>query len=540
MSLLSMFRRSPARRSSSGRGEPRQEPARRPHLDRWSTASERTGIESVSTGLSPDELREHEIFAHYDDAFLKKISPHVSVAVWKSGAVLFEEGTFIDLAFYIEEGQVGVSVLQSGEPEGDRTQAIRRDEPHAVDDRDITYLASMDFDLQRGKLATLKRKNIFGEIGAMSGWPQSITAQCLERCTLVQIRLPALREMREHSEAFRDWLDDGYRARSLRAQLKTTPLFRGCDDDFIQGLSKTVDLVSLKPGETVARQGEATKALYLVRSGFIKLSERIGEGDVVVTYLSKGMTLGEVELLIEETPNWQATATSVEYADLVKISEDAFRSALSAFPAIEDRLWQAAMARIKDQGTGRREVDKAEFTETALDMGLVQGSSMLVIDLDLCTRCDDCVRACAATHGGRPRFVREGNRYDNLLVTKSCLHCNDPVCLVGCPTGAIHRAGTRSVVKIDENLCIGCSNCANNCPYDSIVMQSTGTTWPEGDESVPEWLQGLERDVASKCDLCESTGHGPACVANCPQGCAVRVGSLDEIRDLLAEPGGGA
>jgi len=536
MSWTSLFRREQQRT-----GTRNQEPARRPHLDRWSTASERTGIESVSTSLTPEQLREHEIFAHYDDAFLKKISPHISVAVWKSGSVLFEEGTYIDLAFYIEVGQVGVSVLRAGDVESaNQSQATRSGGPAAKgDDRNITYLASMDFDLQRGALATLPRTNIFGEIGATGGWPQSITAQCLERCTLVQIRLPALREMREHSSTFKDWVDDAYRRRSLRAQLKTTPLFRGCDDDFIKRLSKTVDLVSLKPGETIARQGEVAGALYLVRSGFVKLSERIGEGDVVVTYLSKGMTLGEVELLIEDSPTWQATATSVEYADLVRISEADFRSTLKAVPDIEEQLWQAVVERIKDQGTGRREVDKAEFTEVALDMGLVQGNSMLVIDLDLCTRCDDCVRACAATHGGRPRFVREGNRYDNLLVTKSCLHCRDPVCLVGCPTGAIHRAGTRSVVEIDENLCIGCSNCANNCPYDSIVMQSTGSVWPQGDDTVPPWLQGLERDVASKCDLCESTGHGPACVANCPQGCAVRVGSLDEIRDLLGEPGGG-
>ena len=46
-------------------------------------------------------------------------------------------------------------------------------------------------------------------------------------------------------------------------------------------------------------------------------------------------------------------------------------------------------------------------------------------------------------------------------------------------------------------------------------------------------MQHKEKKSASKCDLCLDTGHGPACVINCPQGCAYRIGSLEEFRDLL-------
>jgi Fe-S-cluster-containing dehydrogenase component len=38
------------------------------------------------------------------------------------------------------------------------------------------------------------------------------------------------------------------------------------------------------------------------------------------------------------------------------------------------------------------------------------------------------------------------------------------------PTGAIRRASVGDVVEIIDNLCIGCKACANNCPYDAIVM----------------------------------------------------------------------
>jgi Fe-S-cluster-containing hydrogenase component 2 len=87
------------------------------------------------------------------------------------------------------------------------------------------------------------------------------------------------------------------------------------------------------------------------------------------------------------------------------------------------------------------------------------------------------------------------------------------------------------VVAVDDNLCIGCGTCAENCPYDAIVMHETGETWP--DHALPERLRGEARLVASKCDLCYQSEAGPACVTSCPHSCAFRISSLDEFEALL-------
>jgi ferredoxin len=55
----------------------------------------------------------------------------------------------------------------------------------------------------------------------------------------------------------------------------------------------------------------------------------------------------------------------------------------------------------------------------AMETGLIHGESVLLIDLETCTRCDDCVRACEDTHAGTPRFIREGLKYKNWLVPTS-------------------------------------------------------------------------------------------------------------------------
>jgi Fe-S-cluster-containing dehydrogenase component/CRP-like cAMP-binding protein len=396
---------------------------------------------------------------------------------------------------------------------------------------EITLLATMDFDLPRGHSTRLGRGEVLGEIGAMSGWPQSVTARTATACRLIQVRVPALRLMKRKSKALKERLDKRYRERSLAAQLKGTPLFAGCNDLVMEALKDSVELVSLEPGEALLQEGDKADAVYLVRSGFLKLSQAFEAGTLSVSYLSKGMTLGEVELLIDGIDSWQVTAESVEYTELVRIPWDIFERVIDSDSRLRQQLWTTALERIEESGAARRHIPQAEFVQIALDNGLVQGSSILAIDLNACTRCDDCVKACADTHGGRPRFVREGNRYENLLIAKSCYHCRDPVCLVGCPTGAIHRAGVGDVVEIDEEVCIGCSTCFRNCPYDAIVMWETGESW--ADDMVPEGLRGKDRQSASKCDLCLETGHGPACVSNCPQGCAYRVGSLEEFRALL-------
>jgi len=531
------------------------------YRDRWSSYGGQTGIVAISEKLSPRELRTYEIFQDYDDAFLEKISPDVSVVAWRAGSVLFEQGTYLDLAFFVAGGEVDVFVeRRAGElgeaapifdtsrtvmippaekPSGPDTDVGRtayfRPTPQAFDgtgSHQITFLASMDFDLPRGSTARLGPGELFGEIGAMSGWPQSVTARTVDDCELVQIRVPALRLMKRKSRALKERVDELYKERALMTQLKSTPLFRGCNDFFIQGLMEVVELVSCEPGEALVREGEPAAAVYLVRSGFIKLVQRFGDGEIAVSYLSKGMTLGEVEFLVDGVDRWEVSASSVEYAELVKIPAETFGNLVKLSPEIEEQLWRTATARIKECGSSRHDVSRSEFVSGALETGLVQGNSILVIDLESCTRCDDCVRACAATHGGRPRFVREGTKIENLLIAKSCYHCRDPVCLVGCPTGAIHRAGLEAVVEVDEGICIGCGTCSRNCPYDAIVMHETGELWP--DDMIPTGLRGRDRSLASKCDLCHSTGHDPACVSNCPQGCAYRVGSVEEIQELLA------
>ena len=158
--------------------------------------------------------------------------------------------------------------------------------------------------------------------------------------------------------------------------------------------------------------------------------------------------------------------------------------------------------------------------EWSVQERFVNGTQAMLINLDRCVRCDDCVRACAATHDGNPRFIRHGKTFQNWMVANACMHCADPVCMIGCPTGAIHRSMSGGMVIINDDTCIGCETCANSCPYSNIRMVSIR------DEEGKHILDPNNHNPiikATKCDLCADQLTGPACAFACPHDALNRV-----------------
>jgi Fe-S-cluster-containing dehydrogenase component len=159
------------------------------------------------------------------------------------------------------------------------------------------------------------------------------------------------------------------------------------------------------------------------------------------------------------------------------------------------------------------------------DHRVLNGTETMLINLDRCTRCDDCIRACAATHDNNPRFLRQGVKHDELMVANACMHCVDPVCMIGCPTGAIGRDAATGIVRINDRTCIGCSTCANSCPYDAIRMveirDSAGVVYLDEATNQPILK-------ATKCDLCADQLTGPACQHACPHDALARINMSDD------------
>ena len=139
------------------------------------------------------------------------------------------------------------------------------------------------------------------------------------------------------------------------------------------------------------------------------------------------------------------------------------------------------------------------------------------------------MRACAAAHDNNPRFLRHGPISGHLMIANACMHCADPICMIGCPTGAIHRDAFGGQVVINPSTCIGCKACFNNCPYDAIRMVEARDA--KGEFLVDREMKPILK--ATKCDLCVEQMGGPACERACPHGALTRV-NLNDL-DVFAK-----
>ena len=123
-----------------------------------------------------------------------------------------------------------------------------------------------------------------------------------------------------------------------------------------------------------------------------------------------------------------------------------------------------------------------------------------------CLGCHLCEYNCAFANSGQtnivkalkgksifPRIHVEGE--DKITFAVSCRHCEDPMCVKSCISGALSKKD--GTVCIDRNKCVGCLTCILVCPYGAMSQDANG--------------------AAQKCELCMGNTCGePACVKGCP------------------------
>ena len=182
-------------------------------------------------------------------------------------------------------------------------------------------------------------------------------------------------------------------------------------DDFLDRMRNHVELCRFEPGQVICRLGEPADSFYLVRIGFVKVSQSLSGGEMVVAYLGRSSYFGEIGLLGSGART--ATCTALDHVELVRIQAEDFHAMVKQFPAVRQILSNVARARLA-ANQERLEKLGTVHLDDFLDRGLMEAQNLLLIDLERCTRCDLCVRACAAAHDGVTRLVRDGLRFDKV------------------------------------------------------------------------------------------------------------------------------
>lgn len=140
---------------------------------------------------------------------------------------------------------------------------------------------------------------------------------------------------------------------------------------------------------------------------------------------------------------------------------------------------------------------------------------------DNCIACHACEAACSEKNDNPAHiafrsvgFVEGGSypAYQRLNISMACNHCDDPVCLKGCPTRAYTKFAEYGAVLQDPDICFGCGYCTWVCPYNAPQLDPV-------------------KGQVSKCNMCVDrleVGLKPACVAAC-LGNALDFGVIENI-----------
>lgn len=142
---------------------------------------------------------------------------------------------------------------------------------------------------------------------------------------------------------------------------------------------------------------------------------------------------------------------------------------------------------------------------------------------DNCIGCHACEAACSEKNDLPPHLsfrsvgYVEGGTYPNFTrmnISMACNHCDDPVCLKGCPTRAYTKHPEYGAVIQDPDICFGCGYCTWVCPYNAPQLDPVN-------------------GQVEKCNMCVDrleVGLKPACVSACV-GNALNFGVVENMPD---------
>jgi carbon-monoxide dehydrogenase iron sulfur subunit len=128
-----------------------------------------------------------------------------------------------------------------------------------------------------------------------------------------------------------------------------------------------------------------------------------------------------------------------------------------------------------------------------------------------CLGCHLCEYYCAFANTNQKDMARalkdvkinpniKVEQMDSVCFAVSCRHCDEPLCVKGCITGALTKED--GVITVDKDRCISCYTCILCCPYGTILPNEEGPI--------------------QKCELCiKNNVDKPACVKGCPNAAIV-------------------
>jgi len=492
------------------------------------------------------------------DHYLLHLLAESRVLVLAPGSVIMHEGEFGRDTFYILEGQCELS--SSG-----------------IDGKGLL-------------VGVVGRGEYVGDYAMLTGQQHAMTVRTQTATLALAVPEQTMQRLMEIAPDMRRSFEQTSSARALETILQRIELFQGVARADLHWLAGQVRIKHYERGEYLFSVEDhdkpAREYLHVLLEGFVKVARHVAVGsghddgnERIIAYRHDGdYFAGGLDLLGDRGA---VTVSAITRTRVAEIAQSTLMQLFSGYPQMLQRFNErvqhyghelaaaqtgqfaainlAAYLREQTQSginaNPLSDVEARAGLHALVGDGVIEGTEVLVIDLDRCVHCGECEAACARRHG-HSRMSRKGLVVGNISIATACRHCQDPVCLLCSRAGIARRPGGE--VYITKS-CIGCGICAERCPYDNISIISlteerakqpaSDSLWQRfntllnkgyGKEygkkllpmvstpSTPKPLEGYDRmlkKIAVKCDLCAGYDN-QACIQACPTGAAFRVQPL--------------
>ncbi|HEU0031826.1 MAG TPA: cyclic nucleotide-binding domain-containing protein [Kofleriaceae bacterium] len=364
--------------------------------------------------------------------------------------------------------------------------------------------------------------DFFGEAALLGRGERTATVTAETDVVLLEIEKHRFDLLTRRYKSVREHLEGVYHGRAIATYMRTHRYLAMLDDATRVELGRGARLKMFQRGDFVTKAGDPADSVVLIKDGVVKATRNKGGAVSILAYFNTHDIVGMSDGMVRDFG-----LEAVGQCEVILLPRQAFSSMMMRYPDVSRHF-------TKDDMTRRQAMENANSTviraaDAFLSAG-VEVESLLVINLDRCVRCGNCVRACHARHKYtrldrrgpifRRRAKIDKTRHEHIMLPASCRHCRDPECMIGCPTGAIQRFPDGDV-DINDN-CIGCENCARKCPYGNITMRPL-------DEKERPSAEVTKRAI--KCNLCRGYDYSN-CVHECPRGAILRVDPLKFFEEL--------
>jgi predicted acylesterase/phospholipase RssA/CRP-like cAMP-binding protein len=279
-------------------------------------------------------LQTTALFARVDPAVVAEIAPELEHLRLEAGAIVIREGEAGDGLYLVVRGRLRVVA-------------------HAQDGAEI-FLNDIDAGEGVGEIALLTGERRTATV--YTSTPAELLRLSREQFELLGQRYPAA------AHAIADSIVLRLQQTQLNLALHVGKLFEHLDEPVLRALRAELELVLLRGGEVIVRQGEPSDALYMVINGRLRVVLEQADTAASTLYeLRRGQTVGEIGILT----GGQRTATVYAVRDslLARLPRVGFDRLLVAYPqAIVQQFAAPVIGVLQDQTNRPRRPDNAVAT----------------------------------------------------------------------------------------------------------------------------------------------------------------------------------